>query len=135
MAYPRGLTKIPCGYFVTPIVNTVDPNSEMGAAIFAPGIPEIIDADVQFTRLDWAYAGGAPGADADENYLVPIGENGAPISDEESLRRFGVPAQALNKRAPEHAQRLARFGRRVGATVTAWAGGISTAGMWRPDAG
>lgn len=108
VAYLPGLTKIPCGYFVTPIVNTVDPNSEMGAAIFAPGIPEIIDADVQFTRLDWEYEGGELGVDVDENYLVPIGENGAPISDEESLRRFGVPAQALNKRAPEHAQRLFR---------------------------
>ena len=108
IAYLPGLDKVPCGYFVTPIVNTVDPNNELGAAIFAPGIPEIIDADVQFTRLDWEYEGGELGVDVDENYLVPIGENGAPISDEESLRRFGVPAQALNERAPEHAQRLFR---------------------------
>ena len=71
IAYLPGLTKIPCGYFVTPIVNTVEPNSEMGAAMFAPGIPEIIDADVQFTRLDWEYEGGELAVDIDEQYLKP----------------------------------------------------------------
>ena len=39
IAYLPGLDKVPCGYFVAPIVNTVDPNNELGAAIFAPGIP------------------------------------------------------------------------------------------------
>ena len=106
IAYLPGLTKIPCGYFVTPIVNTVEPSSEMGAAMFAPGIPEIIDADVQFTRLDWEYEGGELGVDVDEQYLAPMGESGAPITDEESLRRFGVPAAALDKRMPKHSQRL-----------------------------
>lgn len=108
IAYLPGLTKIPCGYFVTPIVNTVEPNSEMGAAIFAPGIPEIIDADVQFTRLDWEYEGGELAVDIDEQYLKPTGEGGVPLTDEESLRRFGVPASAVNGQLPEHAQRIYR---------------------------
>lgn len=106
IAYLPGLTRLPCGYFVTPIVNTVDPNSEMGAAMFAPGIPEIIDADVQFTRLDWEYEGGELGIDVDEQYLMPNGENGTPLTDNESLRRFGVPADALTRKAPEHRNRL-----------------------------
>lgn len=108
IAYLPGLTKIPCGYFVTPIVNTVEPNSEMGAAIFAPGIPEIIDADVQFTRLDWEYEGGELAVDIDEQYLKPTGGGGVPLTDEESLRRFGVPASAVNGQLPEHAQRIYR---------------------------
>lgn len=108
IAYLPGLTKVPCGYFVTPIVNTVDPSSEMGAAMFAPGIPEIIDADVQFTRLDWEYEGGELSVDIDEQYLKPLGENGAPLSDNESLRRFGVPAEALNRQMPQHNQRIYR---------------------------
>lgn len=108
IAYLPGLTKIPCGYFVTPIVNTVEPNSEMGAAMFAPGIPEIIDADVQFTRLDWEYEGGELAVDIDEQYLKPTGEGGVPLTDEESLRRFGVPASAVNGQLPEHAQRIYR---------------------------
>lgn len=108
IAYLPGLTRIPCGYFVTPIVNTVDPSSEMGAAIFAPGIPEIIDADVQFTRLDWEYEGGELGVDVDEQYLKPLGESGQPLTDQESLRRFGVPAKALDKALPQHSQRIYR---------------------------
>lgn len=106
IAYLPGLSKLPCGYFVTPIVNAVDPSSEMGAAIFAPGIPEIIDADVQFTRLDWEYEGGELGVDVDEQYLTPTGQDGAPLTDRESLRRFGVPADALTRKAPEHRDRL-----------------------------
>lgn len=108
VAYLPGLTKIPCGYFVTPIVNTVDPSSEMGAAMFAPSIPEIIDADVQFTRLDWEYEGGELAVDLDEQYLKPLGEGGQPITDTESLRRFGVPAKALNQQLAQHNQRIYR---------------------------
>ena len=108
IAYLPGLTKLPCGYFVTPIVNTVDPSSEMGAAIFAPGIPEIIDCDVQFTRLDWEYEGGELAVDLDEQYLKPLGEGGQPLSDSESLRRFGVPAEAVNAQMAQHNQRVYR---------------------------
>ena len=43
------------GYFVTPIVNSVDPDSELGAAMFEPARRQIIDADEQYTRLDWEY--------------------------------------------------------------------------------
>ena len=107
IAYLPGLTALPCGYFVTPIINTLDPASEMGAAIFAPALPQIIDADVQFTRLDWEYEGGELGVDVDETYLTPPGEGGLPLTDAESLRRFGVPAAALRK-APEHRDRLFR---------------------------
>lgn len=108
IAYLPELDKLPIGYFVTPIVNTVDPTSELGAAMFAPAIPQIIDADVQFTRLDWEYEGGELGVDMDEQYLKPLGENGQALTDDESLRRFGVPAKALTKAAPEHTQRLFR---------------------------
>ena len=31
-----------------------------------------------------------------------------PLTDEESLRRFGVPASAVNGQLPEHAQRIYR---------------------------
>lgn len=108
IAYLPGLEKLPIGYFVTPIVNTVDPSSELGAAMFAPAIPQIIDADVQFSRLDWEYEGGELGVDIDDQYLKPLGENGQALTDSEALRRFGVPAKALDKTMPEHTQRLFR---------------------------
>ena len=33
VAYLTGLSKLPVGQFVTPIVNTVDPTSDLGAAM------------------------------------------------------------------------------------------------------
>lgn len=108
IAYLPELEKLPVGYFVTPIVNTVDPTSELGAAMFAPAIPQIIDADVQFSRLDWEYEGGELSVDINDQYLKPLGESGQPITDQEALRRFGVPAAALDKTMPEHTQRLFR---------------------------
>ena len=49
VAYLTGLEKLPVGYFVTPIVNSVDPDSELGAAMFEPARKQIIDADEQYT--------------------------------------------------------------------------------------
>lgn len=71
IAYLPQLERVPVGYFVTPIVNTIDPTSEMGAAMFAPAAQQIIDADVQYSRLDWEYEGGELAVDMDENYLKP----------------------------------------------------------------
>ena len=108
VAYLPGLEALPCGYFVTPIVNTVDPDSEMGAAMFSPAIPQIIDADVQFTRLDWEYEGGELAVDVDDQYLAPTDATGQHMTNEESLRKYGVPLAALNKQAPQHKDRLYR---------------------------
>ena len=44
----------------------------------------------------------------DEQYLKPLGESGQPLTDQESLRRFGVPAKALDKALPQHSQRIYR---------------------------
>lgn len=105
VAYLTGLSKLPVGQFVTPIVNTVDPTSDLGAAMFAPAIPQIIDADVQYTRLDWEYEGGELAVDTDVNYLKPSA-GGQTLTDDESLRRFGVPAKALKSEEPHHRDRL-----------------------------
>lgn len=100
VAYLPGLEKIPVGYFVTPIVNTVDPTSDLGAAIFAPATAQIIDADVQYTRLDWEYEGGELAVDMDENYLKPAG---AVDGSHSALYHPGVPCE---RTAAKHRDRL-----------------------------
>lgn len=71
VAYLTGLDKLPVGYFVTPIVNSIEPDSELGAAMFEPARKQIIDADEQYTRLDWEYEGGELAVDTDERFLKP----------------------------------------------------------------
>lgn len=107
MAYLQGLEIIPVGYFVTPIENTVDINSNMGAAIFAPAIPAICDADTQYTRLDWEYEGGELAVDTDSTYLKPTQ---APqlLDDDYCLKKYGVPKKALTVEAPKHKERMFR---------------------------
>lgn len=105
VAYLTGLDKIPIGYFVTPIVNPVDPGSELGAAIFEPARKQIIDADEQYTRLDWEYEGGELAVDTDDRYLKPSAA-GQQLSKAEALRQYGVPPEAIDSTAPHHRERL-----------------------------
>lgn len=107
MAYLPGLESLPVGYFVTPIENTVDVSSDMGAAIFAPAIPAIIDADVQYTRLDWEYEGGEMAIDTDSTYLKPTAVPSL-LSDDYCLKHYGVPRDALTVEAPKHRERMFR---------------------------
>ena len=107
IAYLQGLEKLPVGYFVTPIINTIDPTSELGAAVFSPARRQIIDADQQYTRLDWEYEAGEMAVDVDENYLKPTSAaSGMP--DDYARERFGVPAAALGRTAPKHKERMFR---------------------------
>lgn len=105
VAYLPRLEKLPMGYFVTPIVNPVDPSSDLGAAMFEPARAQIIDADEQYTRLDWEYEGGELAVDTDQNYLQPSAA-GQSMSKAEALRHFGVPPEALDRTAPHHRDRL-----------------------------
>lgn len=105
VAYLTGLEKLPLGYFVTPIVNTVDPDSELGAAMFEPARRQIIDADEQYTRLDWEYEGGELAVDTDANFLKPSAA-GQKLSKADALRRYGVPPEAIDSTAPHHRERL-----------------------------
>lgn len=105
VAYLTGLEKLPVGYFVTPIVNTVDPDSELGAAMFEPARKQIIDADEQYTRLDWEYEGGELAVDTDDRYLKPAAA-GQQLSKAEALKQYGVPPEAIDSTAPHHRERL-----------------------------
>lgn len=105
VAYLTGLEKLPVGYFVTPIVNTVEPDSELGAAMFEPARCQIIDADEQYTRLDWEYEGGELAVDTADSYLKPAAA-GQKLSRAEALREYGVPPQAIDSTAPRHRERL-----------------------------
>lgn len=105
IAYLSGLDKLPVGYFVTPITNTVDPVSDMGAAIFAPAIPQIIDADQQYTRLDWEYEAAEMAVDTDEEYLQDSAR-GSVLDRARAVAHFGVLPEALNKEMPKHRDRL-----------------------------
>ena len=93
------------GYFVTPIVNSVDPDSELGAAMFEPARKQIIDADEQYTRLDWEYEGGELAVDTDEKFLKPSA-TGQQLSKAQALREYGVPPEAIDSTAPHHRERL-----------------------------
>lgn len=105
VAYLTGLEKLPVGYFVTPIVNTVDINSTLGAAMFEPARKQIIDADAQYTRLDWEYEGGELAVDVPEDYLKPSAA-GQQLSRAQALRDYGVPPDAIDRTAPHHRERL-----------------------------
>lgn len=105
VAYLTGLEKLPVGYFVTPIVNPIDPTSELGAAMFEPARQQIIDADEQYTRLDWEYEGGELAVDTAESYLKPTGL-GQSLSRAQAMRDYGVPPEAIDRTAPHHRERL-----------------------------
>jgi hypothetical protein len=105
IAFMPELEKLPVGYFTTPITNTVDVNSDIGAAIFAPAKRQIIDADVQYTRLDWEYEGGELAVDVDEQYLKPTQE-GTYIDAVKAKLHFGVPSTALTDTPAHHRDRL-----------------------------
>ncbi len=107
VAFLPGLATLPVGYFVTPIENCVDITSDMGAAIFAPALPAIIDADEQYTRLDWEYEGGELAIDTDSQYLKPT-STPEMLDDEYCLRKYGVPRKALTTEAPKHQARIFR---------------------------
>lgn len=107
VAYLNGLVTLPVGYFVTPIENTVDINSDLGAAIFAPALRAICDADVQYTRLDWEYEGGEMAIDTDSSYLKPTSVP-ALLDDDYCLSHYGVPKKALTVEAPKHKDRMFR---------------------------
>ena len=105
VAYLTGLEKLPVGYFVMPIVNSVEPDSELGAAMFEPARKQIIDADEQYTRLDWEYEGGELAVDTDEKFLKPSAA-GQQLSKAQALREYGVPPEAIDSTAPHHRERL-----------------------------
>lgn len=105
VAWLTGLDKLPLGYFVTPIVNNIDPDSELGAAMFESARQQIIDADEQYTRLDWEYEGGELAVDTAGSYLKPSGV-GQQLSRAEALRQYGVPPEAIDSTAPHHRERL-----------------------------
>ena len=107
VAYLTGLEKLPVGYFVTPIVNSVDPDSELGAAMFEPARKQIIDADEQYTRLDWEYEGGELAVDTDEKFLKPSAA-GQQLSKAQALREYGTAPQRTA--VPRH-QRQHRYHR------------------------
>lgn len=107
IAYLPGLATLPVGYFVTPIENRVDINSDLGAAIFAPALPAICDADVQYTRLDWEYEGGELAIDTDSTYLKPT-KMPQLLDDEYCLRKYGIPKDGLTVAAPKHKERMFR---------------------------
>lgn len=105
VAYLTGQETLPVGYFVTPIVNSVDPDSELGAAMFEPARRQIIDADEQYTRLDWEYEGGELAVDTDEKFLKPSA-TGQQLSKAQALKEYGVPPEAIDHTAPHHRERL-----------------------------
>lgn len=105
VAYLTGLEKLPLGYFVTPLVNSVDPDSELGVSMFEPARKQIIDADEQYTRLDWEYEGGELAVDTDEKFLKPSGA-GQTLSKAQALKEYGVPPEAIDSTAPHHRERL-----------------------------
>lgn len=92
VAYLSGLEKLPVGYFVTPIVNSVDPGSELGAAMFEPARVQIIDAEEQYTRLDWEYEAAEMAIDVPDTYLKPGGA-GEDLSRAQALKLYGVPPE------------------------------------------
>lgn len=105
VAYLTGLEKLPVGYFVTPLVNSVDSDSELGVSMFEPARKQIIDADEQYTRLDWEYEGGELAVDTDEKFLKPSGA-GQTLSKAQALKEYGVPPEAIDSTAPHHRERL-----------------------------
>lgn len=104
-AWLPGLQKLPVGYFVTPILNPIEPTGELGAAIFEPARGQIIDADQQYTRLDWEYEGGELAVDVAQEYLKPSAV-GQQLSKAQALRKYGVPPSAIDSTAPHHRERL-----------------------------
>lgn len=105
VAYLSGLEKLPVGYFVTPIVNSVDPGSELGAAMFEPARVQIIDAEEQYTRLDWEYEAAEMAIDVPDTYLKP-GSAGEDLSRAQALKLYGVPPEGIPGTAPHHRERL-----------------------------
>ena len=101
---PR-LKKLPVGYFVTPIINPIEPTGDLGAAMFEPARRQIIDADEQYTRLDWEYEAGEIAVDTDASYLQPT-DAGQQMSKAEALRKYGVPPEALTTTTPHHRERV-----------------------------
>lgn len=107
MAYLSGLETLPVGYFVTPIENRIDISSDLGAAIFAPAIPAICDADTQYTRLDWEYEAAEMAIDTDSTYLKPT-KLPQLLDDEYCLSHYGIPRDGLTAEAPKHRDRMFR---------------------------
>lgn len=107
LAYITGADKLPVGYFVTPIANTVDMSSQLGEAMFEPARRAIIQADRQFTRLDWEYEGGELAIDTDQSYLKPQ-QPPRSMTEEYARKHYGVPKSALTSTLPQHKDRVFR---------------------------
>lgn len=107
LAYITGADKLPVGYFVTPIANTVDMSSQLGEAMFEPARRAIIQADRQFTRLDWEYEGGELAIDTDQSYLKPQ-QPPRGMTEEYARKHYGVPKSALTSTLPQHKDRVFR---------------------------
>ena len=73
--------------------------------MFESARQQIIDADEQYTRLDWEYEGGELAVDTAGSYLKPSGV-GQQLSRAEALRQYGVPPEAIDSTAPHHRERL-----------------------------
>ena len=107
LAYITGADKLPVGHFVTPIANTVDLSSQLGEAMFEPARRAIIQADRQFTRLDWEYEGGELAIDTDQSYLKPQ-QPPKGMTEEYARKHYGVPKAALTSTLPQHKDRVFR---------------------------
>ena len=59
------------GWFRVAAANTVDPESPMGASVYAKAVDNIREADLQYSRLLWEYEAAEMAIDVDPSVLRP----------------------------------------------------------------
>ncbi len=80
-------------YFKMPFANTVDRHSPLGVSVFSRAESLILDADEQYGRYLWEFAGGELAVDAAADYLRPA-QDGQPALPRGRERLF----RGLNSR-------------------------------------
>lgn len=68
----KNVTKPLFAYFKMPEANTIDTNSPLGVSGFSRAVNLIKDADMQYSRLLWEYAGGELAIDIDRDALKTV---------------------------------------------------------------
>lgn len=88
------------GYFRVPLANQVDIRSPLGVSVFSRAIKDIKEADLQWARTLWEYAGGELAIDASEDALdLSVAANGQqtyrmPAHQRRLFRRVNIVGEA-----------------------------------------